>query len=263
MNLELKGKTAFVAGASNGIGKAIAKELAKEGCDLMLCARSEEALRSLAMHIRNSYQTKCSFTTIDLSAPRDIERGLRETFEQYNSIDILITNSGGPPAGIFESINEKQWEHAFQNTLMHVVRLARGFIPGMKKHTWGRIINITSVSAKQPIERLLLSNVFRPAVTGLAKTLSVELASFHITVNNVAPGYTLTSRMEELFTDRAAKENVPIDEVRDGVINKTALHRLASPEEIAHAVVFLASERASYITGVTLQVDGGYIKSLF
>lgn len=263
MILNLEGKTAFVAGSSSGIGRAIAEGLAAEGCRLMLCARREEQLRDLCAAVAARHGIEARYVVADLSRRWEVERAVRSTIESHLLVDILVTNSGGPPSGTTGTLTEEDFQAAYENTLMHAVRLAAGFIGGMKEQRWGRIINITSVSAKQPISRLVLSNTFRPALTGFAKSLSEEVAPLGITVNNVAPGYTLTPRMAELFTDRAAVRGITEDAIRGETLAATPMNRFATPEEIAQAVLFLASDRAAYITGTTLQVDGGYVKGLY
>ena len=261
MNLDLKETTAFIGGSGDGIGKAIAMELARQGCRIMLCARTASKLSQTAKEISDAHKVECQFVTANLSDAKETKFAAEHTLKIFGTIDILITNSGGPPAGNFESFGDDAWLGAYQNTLMHVVRLIRSFLPSMKSRGWGRIINVTSISAKQPVERLLLSNVFRPAVTGLAKTLASEFAPYNITVNCVAPGYTTTNRMEELFEDRARQWKTSVEQLKEEIFATIPLHRFASPEEIAHAVAFLASKQASYITGITLPVDGGYLKS--
>jgi 3-oxoacyl-[acyl-carrier protein] reductase len=185
-----------------------------------------------------------------------------ETLRRHGRIEVLVTNNGGPPAGYFDELDDEAWWSAHRLTLMSAVRLIRAVLPTMRAQTWGRIVNITSVSVKQPIDNLLLSNVYRPGVVGLAKTLSSQLAAEGITINNVAPSYTRTDRVLELAQARAAEEGRTVDQVLAGTTASNPMGRMGDPEELAALVAFLASERAAYITGTTIQVDGGYAKGL-
>jgi 3-oxoacyl-[acyl-carrier protein] reductase len=198
----------------------------------------------------------------DLTDAAQIERLVGETLARHDRIDVLVTNNGGPPAGYFEALDEEAWFRAHELTLMSAVRLIRAVLPTMRAQRWGRIINITSVSVKQPIDNLLLSNVYRPAVVGLAKTLSAQVAAEGITVNNVAPGYTRTDRVMELIEATAAEKGRTTDELLAEMTDGFPAGRMGEPEELGALVAFLASERASYITGTTIQVDGGYVQGL-
>lgn len=262
MDLELKGKRAFVAGSSDGIGKAIAVGLAAEGCDIMLCARSEEKLQALAENLRDEHGVRAKFITADLDDPTAVATAIHETMERFEGLDILVTNNGGPNPGEFLSMTEEDWLAGYNRTLMSGIRLIRGFLPGMIDQEYGRIINVTSISVKQPVQRLLLSNTFRAGVTGMAKTLSDEVSKHGITVNNVAPGYIRTGRQTQLFTDRAEKAGTTYDAIRDQVTATIPMGRIGTPDEIAHLAVFLASHRAAYITGTTIPVDGGIYRGL-
>jgi 3-oxoacyl-[acyl-carrier protein] reductase len=253
MELGLKDKIAFVAASSQGLGKQIALELSREQAIVIICARNPESLEKTRLEIRG--QTGADLIAIagDLSVASERERIIARTIQIYGKVDILVTNSGGPPSGRFESFTMEDWDKAYQQLLGSVVGLINGFLPGMKAQGWGRIIAVTSMAVKQPVNNLVLSNSVRASVAGLIKTLSNELAIHNITVNNVMPGYTETERLKELIKNEkafaAAKSEVP-------------LGRFGRPEEFAAAVAFLASERASYITGVSLAVDGGWIKSV-
>ena len=254
MDLGLKNKVAFVAASSKGLGKSVALELAKEGAKIIICGRNKEDLKKTKQEIEKQNKAEVLALTGDLSIPADREQIISKALQAYSTIDILVTNSGGPPTGKIEELKQKDWDEAYNNLLVSVVALVNGFLPGMKQQRWGRIISITSMAVKQPINNLILSNSVRASVAGLMKTLANELAIYNITVNNVMPGYTETERLKELIDNNpsfaSAKTEIP-------------LQRFGKPEEFAAAVAFLASERAGYITGVSLPVDGGWIKGIF
>ncbi len=256
MDMGLKGKKAIVLAASKGLGRAAAEALASEGCDLAICARTEETLNKAARELTEKYGVSVFAQPVDVANARALESFLRESKKKLGGVDILVTNAGGPPVKDFEETTEEEWHYWFDVTFMTVVRSVRQVLPDMKKQEWGRIINITSISVKAPVESLIYSNALRLAVVGLAKTLAKELAPFNITVNNVAPGYHLTDGVERIVRKRIEK-----GETRQQVFNaweeKIPARRLGRPEELADLICFLASERASYITGTTVQVDGG------
>ncbi|MFX1486521.1 MAG: SDR family oxidoreductase [Promethearchaeota archaeon] len=262
MDLGLDGKVAVVAASSKGIGKAIALALAREGAKLAICARGEEALKATADEIREKTGVEILAVRVDVTVEEDVQRLVRSVAEKFGRIDILVSNSGGPPTGIFEDIPQETWERAVDLNLMSTIYLCRAVIPYMKKQKWGRIINMTSVSVKQPIDGLILSNAVRAGVVGLSKSLSNEMAKDNILINVVGPGYTLTERVRELARSKAIEDGVSEEEVYEAWEQKIPLGRLAQPEEIANLVVFLSSEKASYVTGTTIQVDGGLVKSL-
>lgn len=252
MDLHLTGKTALVTGASKGIGFAIAKGLAAEGVHVVLSSRGQSDLYKAAEHIRAN-GGEATAVVADVSDPE----GIDALFEEVGKVaqpDILVVNAGGPPAGTPTDLSEDAWTKAYDLTLMSAVRLAHKALPAMQERGWGRVINVTSVSVKEPIDTLTLSNAFRAAVTGFAKTLSVEIAAQGVTVNNVAPGYTATERLNELFES---------EEDRTALEKRIPIKRFAAPEEVAAAAVFLASQQAAYITGQTLVVDGGATKAVF
>ena len=261
MDLELKGKVALVGGASKGLGKAIAFRLAKEGAAVAICARHEETLLRTADEIQEVTNSRVLAVTADLSKKEDIDRLVQRTLASFSKIDILITNAGGPPPLYFMDISDEQWESYLQLSLMSAIRLIRKVLPGMTERRWGRIINLTSVSVKQPVDNLILSNTARLGIVGLAKTLSNQVAAHNVTVNNVAPGYILTDRVRQLLRAQAQREGISVEEVERRLSQKIPMGRLGKPEELADVFAFLASERASYITGVTLQVDGGFVQS--
>ena len=253
MDLGLKNKIAFVAASSDGLGKAVAMELAKEGATVIINGRNEERLRATQKEIELISNSKIIAVTGDLSNEKERAGIIENIFKKFNHIDILITNTGGPPAGKFEELSLQQWNQTYQLLLESAVDLIQAVLPGMKQQGWGRIIAITSQAVKQPVDNLILSNSVRASVVGLVKSLSNELGTFNITVNNVMPGYTKTNRLLSLIeTNPDFKE----------AINQIPLKRFGNPEEFAAAVTFLASERAGYITGISLAVDGGWIKSM-
>ncbi|HET9826818.1 MAG TPA: SDR family oxidoreductase [Chitinophagaceae bacterium] len=253
MDLGLKNKTAFIAASSQGLGKAVALELAQEGVNVIINGRNKETLEKTKNEIESKTAGNVLALSGDLSVAEQREQIIQNSLQAYEAVDILVTNSGGPPSGKFESFNQKDWDNTYHQLLGSAVGLIHGFLPGMKQNQWGRIIAITSMAVKQPINNLVLSNSVRASVVGLIKTLSNELAPYNITVNNVMPGYTETDRLKELIEKTpsfaSAKSEVP-------------LGRFGKPEEFAAAVAFLASERASFITGVSLAVDGGWIQGL-
>ena len=262
MNLGLQGKVAAVAAASKGLGKASALELAREGCAVAICAREESALHATAQEIAEATGARIVPVVADMTRAEDITRFIDTARTELGDPLILVTNAGGPPGGFFDQFDDAAWERAVNLTLMSTVRLIRAALPGMRQAGWGRIVNITSISVKQPIDELLLSNAIRPGVIGLAKTLAGQLAKEGITVNNVAPGYTLTDRQYELARVRAGREGRSIEEIIEASGQNIPAGRIGQPEELAAVVAFLASARASYVTGSTIAVDGGSTRGL-
>ena len=262
MDLGISGKVALVAASSKGLGRAIAEELAVEGVNLVLCARGEEALRDTASSIRRETGVKVVDVTADVSMQSGLDRVARAAFDQFGRIDILVNNSGGPPSGPFESYSPEMWESATRLLLFSVVGLTRAVLPGMKERRWGRILNVTSIAVKQPIDGLMLSNSLRAAVTGFARTLANEVAPFNVTVNNLMPGYTRTDRMEQLARAAAERSGAALEDTFAKWEKEVPMGRLAEPREFAALAAFLASDRAGYITGSSIAVDGGWIRSL-
>lgn len=262
MDTGLQGKVALVCAASRGLGRASARALAAEGARVAICARHMPTLEETAADIQAATGADVLAVAADVSRRMDVTRLVEQTAAHFGGIDILVTNAGGPKAGLFTALTETDWREAIDQLLMSTVTLIGETVPQMRRRGGGRIINITSISARQPVAGLILSNALRPAVTGLAKSLANELARDGILVNSVAPGYTRTDRVVELAEATARREGVSVEEVERRTVRNIPLARMATPEEVASAVVFLASSRASYITGVTLTVDGGFVRGI-
>ncbi|MEZ4520687.1 MAG: SDR family oxidoreductase [Thermomicrobiales bacterium] len=262
MDTGLNGKVAVVTASSAGLGKAIARAFGREGANVVMCSRSQERIEAAAADVRDTGAEVLALE-IDVTQPDDIERLISSASERFGGIDVLVTNAGGPPAGTFDRFDDDAWQNAFELTLMSAVRLIRRTIPEMQKRGGGSIVAMTSSSIKQPIPNLLLSNVMRAGVSALAKTLADELTGDKIRVNNLVPGRIATQRIEELDRANAERQGVDIDTVTRQQLGNIPMGRYGEAEEFANAAVFLASDAASYITGATLQVDGGMIRSLW
>jgi len=263
MDTGLKDKSVLITASSMGIGKAVAEMFAEEGCKIAISSRSKENLLSTASELKEKYSIEPFWSVCDLNKQKDIENTFNAVSAHFGNIDILVNNCGGPVPGLFQQLEEEDWNNAYEQVLLSAVRFSRLVLPGMMGNNWGRIINLTSISVKQPIDNLILSNSLRAAVSGFTKSLSNEVARFSITVNNVAPGMTLTGRLYELAVIEAKEKGKSHEEVLADMAKRVPLNRLARPEEIASVVIFLASKQASYLTGVTIQVDGGYVKSVY
>ncbi|MCG0238356.1 MAG: SDR family oxidoreductase [Firmicutes bacterium] len=263
MDLGLHGKVALVTASSKGLGRGVAEALAQEGADLILCARDEAALKETAAAISAATGRQVLAVKADVSRPEEIERLVAAGQERFGHIDILVANAGGPRPGKFLELSDADWQAAFELTLMSAVRLTRAVLPGMLARRWGRILYITSSSVKQPIPNLLLSNSLRAAVTGMAKTLSAEVAGHGVTVNCLAPGRIDTDRVRFLDAETARQRGITAEEVRREQEARIPAGRYGDPLEFGRAAAFLCSEAAGYITGVTLQVDGGLINTLW
>ena len=261
MDLGLKGKVAFVAAASKGIGKACALGLAAEGARVLMCARGEAALKDAAAEVKQKTGAEVLAVPADLSRAEDCARAVARAREAWGGVDVLVGNVGGPPPGPFEKMTDAQWIQAFEQVHLSTVRLIRDVLPGMKAKKWGRILAIQSTSVKQPVDGLVLSNGIRPGVAGLFKTLAVELAKDGITVNLVLPGRIMTDRFLDHQKERAESGGRTLEAQIALSGMDIPMARVGTPEEFANMVVFLASERASYVTGTAVQVDGGLIRS--
>lgn len=263
MDLGLNGKVALVTASSQGLGRAVALGLAREGARLSICSRDEAAINAVADEIRG-FGGEVLAQVADLTSPEEINRLVDSTVEQFGGIDVLVTNAGGPPGGTFDRFqDDAAWDAAYNLTLMSAVRLIRATLPSMRSRGGGSIITMTSSSVKQPIPNLLLSNVFRAGVAALAKSLADDLAKEGIRVNNLVPGRISTQRIAQLDQGNAEREGVDISVIRQRSLAAIPMGRLGEPDEFADMAVFLASERASYITGSTFQVDGGQMRSLW
>ncbi len=262
MDLGLKGRGVIVAASSEGIGRAAAEAFAREGAQVAMCARTEKTLRDAAEDIRSRTGAEVYAEPLDVTDAAAVARYVEQVAKRFGRIDVCVTNAGGPPAKNFLSISTDEWRKAVDMNFMSVVFLARAVIPYMQRHRWGRIITITSVSVKQPIPDLIMSNSVRAGVVGLVKSLANEFGKDGILVNNVAPGYTSTERLKELAGVRALAAGTSPEKMYEAWAAETPVRRLGEPGEIADVIVWLASERASYVTGQTVLADGGIYRGL-
>ena len=262
MDLGLRGKIALVTAASRGLGRAIADALGAEGASLVICARGTDALEEAGAAIVQRTGAEVEMVGADVSTAEGIARAWQHARDRFGRVDVLVTNAGGPPSGPFESHEWDVWQQAVELTLRSAVELTRLVLPGMKERRWGRILNVTSIAVKQPVDGLMLSNSIRAAVTGFGRTLANEVARYGITVNNILPGYTRTERVEQLNAATAAREGVTVEDVSRRIEAQIPMRRLGEPNEFAALAAFLASEQAAYITGQSIAVDGGWIRSL-
>jgi 3-oxoacyl-[acyl-carrier protein] reductase len=258
MDLGLKGKTALVTAASKGMGRACAMGFAAEGARVVMCARTEADLKRAADEIRTKTGAEVLAMPADVTRPADVTALVGRARETFGGVDVLVANCGGPPRGSLDEMSDDQWRGAFEVSVLSVVRLIREVLPDMRQRKWGRILTIQSISVKQPVDGLLLSNAVRPGVAGLVKTLSPELGKDNITINVVCPGRIMTDR----FLGGAKQAGLPVDEYVARSSTEIPLRRVGTPEEFANVILFLASERASYVTGVALQVDGGLVRGI-
>jgi 3-oxoacyl-[acyl-carrier protein] reductase len=262
MELGLRGRVAIVVAASKGLGFAAAEELAREGAEIAICARTAADLKIAAEKIRASSGREVFWQSLDVSNAEGVSAFVEAVEKRFGRADICITNTGGPPSKLFMATTQEDWRAWTDQLLMSVVYFAKAVLPRMQLRKWGRFITITSYSVKQPVEGLLLSNSLRAGVTGLAKTLANEYGQYGITVNNVCPGYTRTDRLDDLAGMMAARTGGKTEDVFESWNKLIPAGRLGRPEEFAAVVAFLASERASYVNGVSLTVDGGTTRGL-
>lgn len=262
METGLRNRIAVIAASSQGIGRATAEAFAAEGCRLAMCARNQAALETAAEKIRKQHSAEVFTQTLDVTDPVAVHRFVEAVAKKFGTVEICVTNAGGPPAKGFLATDIEDWHKAVELNFLSAVYFAREVIPHMQRNHWGRIITITSITTKQPVADLVLSNAVRAAVVGLVKSLANEFGKDGILANNVGPGYTATDRLKELAKSRSATSGKSEKEIFDGWASDAPLKRLGEPREIAETIVWLASERASYITGQTVLVDGGLYKGL-
>jgi len=266
MDLGLRGRVALVCAASQGLGKAAARGFAREGAHVVICARQRKPLMETAKEIREAVgdqPVQVVPIVADLSKARNITAVVARTMKTFGRIDVLITNAGGPPVAPFDDLDDAKWEQGVALTLMSAVRCIRAVLPHMRKRQWGRIVNITSIAAKQPINDLVISSALRPGILGLTRVLASQCGKEGILINSVAPGFMLTSRMQQIGQSRSKEQGITVEEYFRKQSSDIPLQRYGDPEELANVIVFLGSERASYVTGATVSVDGGMLKGLF
>lgn len=261
MNYNLKEKTAIVGGSSKGLGRACAIALAREGVNIVLCARNESTLFNTQKEIE-ALGAKVMALVVDMSNPADNEFVVKETVARFGCVDILINNSGGPKPGSFRDVSENELDEAYNSVLKYNIRMINHCLPYMEEKRWGRIINIASITVKEPSPNMVLSNIFRSAVVSYAKSISKELISKGITINNVCPGYFKTDRVTQLMEERSEAEGLSVEEYEMKMIADFPHKRYMDPEEFGDLVCYLCSEQARSINGSTIQIDGGLLNGL-
>ena len=263
MELGLAGKVALVAGASRGLGRAVAEALAAEYVNLVLCARSSVDLEVAEAAIQKSSGVEIVAKPTDVTKENEVDALVDAALERFGRVDILVANAGGPPSTRFVDTEVEEWRRGLELNLLSTILLSRAVVPSMKSHGWGRVVVIASVSAKQPIDGLVISNTSRLGVVGLAKSMASELAPDGVLVNVVCPGFTRTERLEELASQMAKRDGTDPEAIHRKWTSAVPMGRLGEPEELAALVAFLVSEKASYITGTCIQVDGGFVRGVF
>ncbi len=265
MNLNLNNKNAIVCASSQGLGKAAALDLAEEGVNLAICSRDQDKINKVKeeIHQKINSEIKVIALQVDLDSPDEIQAFYKQVENDLGSVDILVNNNGGPPPSTFEQLSDDDWQKAFNSTMMSCLRLSKLVIPNMKKNAWGRIINISSVSVKTPVNGLFLSNSLRMGVLGWAKALSDELAPHGVTVNTVCPGYTRTERVEAILETQSNSSGLKKEEIEKSIAENIPMKRVGEAEDLAGLIAFLASEKADYMTGLAIQVDGGSARTFY
>ena len=265
MNLNLKNKNAIVCASSQGLGKAAALDLAEEGVNLAICSRDQDKINKVKeeIHQKINSEIKVIALQVDLDSPDDIQAFYKQVENDLGTVDILVNNNGGPPPSTFEQLSDDDWQKAFNSTMMSCLRLSKLVIPNMKKNAWGRIINISSVSVKTPVNGLFLSNSLRMGVLGWAKALSDELAPHGVTVNTVCPGYTRTERVEAILETQSNSSGLKKEEIEKSIAENIPMKRVGEAKDLAGLITFLASEKADYMTGLAIQVDGGSARTFY
>ena len=265
MNLNLKNKNAIVCASSQGLGKAAALDLAEEGVNLAICSRDQDKINKVKeeIHQKINSEIKVLALKVDLDSPDEIQAFYKQVENDLGSVDILVNNNGGPPPSTFEQLSDDDWQKAFNSTMMSCLRLSKLVIPNMKKNAWGRIINISSVSVKTPVNGLFLSNSLRMGVLGWAKALSDELAPHGVTVNTVCPGYTRTERVEAILETQSNSSGLKKEQIEKSIAENIPMKRVGEAEDLAGLITFLASEKADYMTGLAIQVDGGSARTFY
>ena len=265
MNLNLKNKNAIVCASSQGLGKAAALDLAEEGVNLAICSRDQDKINKVKEEIHRKVDSKIKVIAlqVDLDSLDEIQAFYKQVENDLGSVDILVNNNGGPPPSTFEQLSDDDWQKAFNSTMMSCLRLSKLVIPNMKKNGWGRIINISSVSVKTPVNGLFLSNSLRMGVLGWAKALSDELAPHGITVNTVCPGYTRTERVEAILETQSNSSGLKKEDIEKSIAENIPMKRVGEAEDLAGLITFIASGKADYMTGLAIQVDGGSARTFY
>lgn len=265
MNLNLNNKNAIVCASSQGLGKAAALDLAEEGVNLAICSRDQDKINKVKeeIHQKIDHEIKVIALKVDLDSHDEIQAFYKQVENDLGSVDILVNNNGGPPPSTFEQLSDDDWQKAFNSTMMSCLRLSKLVIPNMKKNAWGRIINISSVSVKTPVNGLFLSNSLRMGVLGWAKALSDELAPHGVTVNTVCPGYTRTERVEAILETQSNSSGLKKEDIEKSIAENIPMKRVGEAEDLAGLITFLASEKADYMTGLAIQVDGGSARTFY
>lgn len=261
MDYKINGKVAIVGGSSKGLGKACAVSLAKEGVNIVLCARNNDDLQKAKKEIE-VYGVEVLPLSVDMSSEEDNKKIVEETIAKFGRIDILVNNSGGPAPGSFDELSMSDFDEAYNNVLKYNIRMIKYCLPHMEKNSWGRIVNIASISVKEPSSTMILSNIFRTAVVSFAKSISRELMRKGITINNVCPGYFRTDRITQLMEKEASEENLSVQEYEEQVISSLPHKRFMSPSELGDMVCYLCSSQARSVNGTTIQIDGGTMRGL-